>query len=56
MKAAAAGALAGGLPQSALAMPRDLPALAAKQGECGGCQASDELTHLNKLFFKIISQ
>ena len=44
MKAAAAGALAGGLPQEALAVPSDLPALTAKQGDCDGCQASDELT------------
>ena len=44
MKAAAAGALAGGLPQEALAVPRDLPALTAKQGDCDGCQANDELT------------
>ena len=44
MKAAAAGALAGGLPQGALAVPRDLPALSAKQSECDGCRASDALT------------
>jgi len=44
MKAAATGAVAGGLPALALSQPRELAQLAAKKGDCSGCQAEDDLT------------
>ena len=44
MKAAAAGAVAGGWTGSALAEPRELSTLAAAKSECEGCQAEDGLT------------
>lgn len=44
MKAAAAGAVAGGWTGSALAEPRELSTLAATKSECEGCQAEDGLT------------